>query len=69
MRPVRFNQRLGYLGGSQLKKAMKAGRGSPKSQNERQTLGSAPLKMVAILDLYMAQEAAGEPGNGSIPLL
>lgn len=41
---------------------------SPNSQKATQTLGSAPLKTAASLDLYIDQDAAGEPGRGSIML-
>lgn len=42
---------------------------SPNSQKATQTLGSAPLKTAANLDLYMVQDAAGDPGRGSMLLL
>ena len=38
----------------------------PKSQKATQTLGSAPLKTAAIRALYMAQDAAGDPGRGNM---
>lgn len=41
---------------------------SPNSQNATQTLGSAPLKTAANLDLYIAQDPAGDPGRGSMLL-
>ena len=38
----------------------------PKSQNAVQIRGSAPSKADFIRDLYMAQDAEGLPGKGSI---
>lgn len=38
----------------------------PKSQKATQTLGSAPLKTAAMRALYIAQDAAGDPGRGSM---
>ena len=38
----------------------------PKSQNAKQTRGSAPLKIAASRALYMAQEDAGDPGRGNM---
>lgn len=41
----------------------------PNSQKARQTRGSAPLKTAASRVLYIAHDADGEPGRGSISLL
>ena len=42
------------------------GSGLPNSQKARHTRGSAPLKTVASRALYIAQDAEGDPGRGSI---
>ena len=38
----------------------------PKSQNAKQTRGSASAKTATSRALYMAQVDAGDPGSGSI---
>ena len=38
----------------------------PNNQNATQTFGSAPSKRAANRARYMAHDAEGEPGNGSI---
>lgn len=38
----------------------------PNSQKAAQTRGSAPWKIAFSLALYMAQDADGEPGRGSM---